>query len=82
MNETEERSFEKLLEYIGRELDFESDFYNNAYLDRRITARMRRTDTDSYRAYQRLLDGDDDDHEAHAQFQPPGTAPAQPRMGP
>ncbi|MEF8821560.1 MAG: CheR family methyltransferase, partial [Halovenus sp.] len=64
MNETEERSFEKLLEYIGRELDFESDFYNNAYLDRRITARMRRTDRDSYSSYKRLLESDDEEKDA------------------
>jgi len=64
MNETEERSFEKLLDYIGRELDFESEFYNNAYLDRRITARMRRTDTDSYGAYRRLLESADGEKDA------------------
>jgi chemotaxis protein methyltransferase CheR len=64
MNETEERSFENLLDYIGRELDFESDFYNNAYLDRRITARMRRTDRDSYSSYKRLLESDDDEKDS------------------
>jgi len=51
-----EQGFRTLLSYIQSELEFESGFYNDAYLDRRITARMRRTDTDSYRAYRRLLE--------------------------
>ena len=41
-----DRAFHDLLGYIERELDFESGFYNDAYLDRRITARMRRTGHD------------------------------------
>ena len=56
--------FENLLEYIERELDFESGFYNDAYLDRRITARMRRTETEEYRRYQRLLERDDEEKAA------------------
>jgi chemotaxis protein methyltransferase CheR len=59
-----ERGFEHLLEYVGSELSFETDFYNDAYMDRRITARMRRTDSDSYRAYRRLLERDPDEREA------------------
>lgn len=59
-----ERAFETLLDYIERELDFESGFYNDAYLDRRITARMRRTDTDEYRAYRRLLERDPEERDA------------------
>jgi chemotaxis protein methyltransferase CheR len=55
--------FDELLSYIERELDFESGFYNDAYLDRRINARMRRTDTDSYRPYQRLLEDDESERE-------------------
>ncbi len=56
-------AFDDLLSFIERELDFESGFYNNAYLDRRISARMRRTDTDDYRSYQRLLERDDGEQE-------------------
>ncbi|MFB6201599.1 MAG: protein-glutamate O-methyltransferase CheR [Halorhabdus sp.] len=59
-----QRGFESLLAYLESELDFESDFYNDAYMDRRITARMRRTDSDNYRSYERLLDGDPDEQEA------------------
>lgn len=59
-----DRQFDDLLDYIERELDFESGFYNDAYLDRRITARMRRTEHEEYRAYQRLLKSDDEEKEA------------------
>ncbi len=60
----ENRQFQRLLGFIEAEMDFESGFYNNAYLDRRITARMRRTDTDSYRQYKQLLQREDDEREA------------------
>ena len=63
MSRAENRQFQRLLEFIGSEMDFESGFYNDAYLDRRITARMRRTDTDSYREYQSLLNRDDGERE-------------------
>ncbi|WP_436934203.1 CheR family methyltransferase [Halovenus marina] len=63
MNRSEERSFTELLGFIESELDFESDFYNDAYLDRRITARMRRTDIDDYRTYKRLLERDESERE-------------------
>ncbi|MBX0295517.1 CheR family methyltransferase [Haloarcula nitratireducens] len=59
----DDRQFDRLLSFIGSEMDFESSFYNDAYLDRRITARMRRTDTDDYGAYKRLLEGDDGERE-------------------
>ena len=57
------KQFRRLLSYIEEELAFQSDFYNDAYLDRRITARMRRTDSDSYGAYRRLLERDAGEHE-------------------
>lgn len=63
MNRGDERTFNDLLEYIEREMDFESGFYNDAYLDRRITARMRRTDHDEYSEYQRLLEDDSEERE-------------------
>ncbi|PSP85909.1 chemotaxis protein CheR [Halobacteriales archaeon QS_1_68_17] len=58
------RAFDRLLSYVQSELDFETGFYNDAYLDRRITARMRRTGADSYRAYQRQLADDPDERAA------------------
>jgi len=60
----ENRQFQRLLGFIEAEMDFESGFYNNAYLDRRITARMRRTDTDSYQSYKQLLQREDGEREA------------------
>lgn len=63
MSHRDGRQFRQLLGFIESELSFQSDFYNDAYLDRRITARMRRTDSDSYGAYQRLLERDEAEHE-------------------
>jgi len=63
MSKGNDRQFQDLVSFIGSEMDFESDFYNDAYLDRRITARMRRTDTDSYREYRRLLERDEGERE-------------------
>jgi len=64
MSRADDRAFTTLLEYIEAEMDFESGFYNDSYLDRRITARMRRTDVDDYRAYRRLLERDADERDA------------------
>jgi chemotaxis protein methyltransferase CheR len=64
MTTAENADFHELLEYIGDNLAFESGFYNDAYLDRRITARMRRVDADTYREYQRLLETDDGERAA------------------
>jgi chemotaxis protein methyltransferase CheR len=64
MNQAEERAFQDLLDYIGQEMDFESGFYNEAYLDRRITARIRRVDVDTYRSYKRLLEHEEEEREA------------------
>ena len=64
MSPNEERAFHDLLSYIEEEMAFESGFYNDAYLDRRITARMRRTDHDDYTAYRWLLERDESEREA------------------
>ncbi|WP_336001650.1 CheR family methyltransferase [Halorientalis halophila] len=52
-------AFDELLQYVQREVGFETGFYNDAYLDRRITARMRRTGAETYPEYQRQLRDDD-----------------------
>ncbi|MEF8853842.1 MAG: protein-glutamate O-methyltransferase CheR [Haloarculaceae archaeon] len=57
-------AFYDLLGYIERELDFESGFYNDAHLDRRVSARMRRTGHDDYCSYRRHLEGNTDEQEA------------------
>jgi len=64
MNKGTKRGFDDLLTYIERELDFESGFYNEAYLDRRISARMRRTSHDQYRTYERYLRDDPEEQQA------------------
>jgi chemotaxis protein methyltransferase CheR len=57
-------AFDRLLEYIQTDVGFETGFYNDAYLDRRITARMRRTDADTYEEYQSQLTGSDEEQDA------------------
>ncbi|MFB6075393.1 MAG: protein-glutamate O-methyltransferase CheR [Haloarculaceae archaeon] len=64
MSKGSERQFDQLLSFIEQRMEFESGFYNDAYLDRRITARMRRTDVDTYREYKRLLEREDDERAA------------------
>ncbi len=56
--------FDALLEYMETELNFATSHYNDSYLDRRITARMRRTQTDDYASYLDLVKADDDEQEA------------------
>ncbi|SEO32890.1 chemotaxis protein methyltransferase CheR [Halorientalis persicus] len=56
-------AFDDLLGYIQREVGFETGFYNDAYLDRRITARMRRTGADSYGEYRDQLTTTDGEQE-------------------
>lgn len=64
MATTESRAFDRLLDYVEESLGFATSMYNDAYLDRRISARMRRNDADSYHAYQRLLESDDEEQQA------------------
>jgi chemotaxis protein methyltransferase CheR len=64
MSEQDTRGFRRLVEFIGEEMDFESGFYNDDYLDRRITARMRRVDLDDYSTYRRLLTRDEGERAA------------------
>jgi chemotaxis protein methyltransferase CheR len=54
----ESEAFQRLLSHLERELDFESSYYNESYLDRRISARMRRRDVDDYDAYLDLVRAD------------------------
>lgn len=52
---TARADFEGVLRQIDDSVPFEPGYYNESYLDRRITARMRRRDTDTHREYERLL---------------------------
>ncbi|WP_336022416.1 CheR family methyltransferase [Halobellus salinisoli] len=57
-------TFEELLEYIESSLSFATSSYNRSYLDRRVSARMRRRHVDEYDAYLVLLRDDEDEQEA------------------
>ncbi|MFB6131985.1 MAG: protein-glutamate O-methyltransferase CheR [Halanaeroarchaeum sp.] len=56
-------AFDDLLTYIETETTFASSYYDESYLDRRISARMRRTRSDSYGDYLELLREDPDERE-------------------
>jgi chemotaxis protein methyltransferase CheR len=57
-------SFDRLLAHLESDLGFESSHYNDAYLKRRIAARMRRVDTDEYETYTDILHTDPEEREA------------------
>ena len=59
-----EESFDDLLAYVESSLSFATSSYNRAYLDRRISARMRRRRVDDYDEYQSLLSEDEEEQEA------------------
>lgn len=52
------RAFDELLTFIEEEVGFSTSMYNDRYLDRRIAARMRRTDADTYSEYHAALRDD------------------------
>ncbi|WP_336037628.1 CheR family methyltransferase [Halobacterium yunchengense] len=54
-------SFEDLLAFVEAETDFASSYYDDAYLDRRVSARMRRRGADSYAEYLDVLREDDEE---------------------
>jgi chemotaxis protein methyltransferase CheR len=57
-------AFDQLLRYIDADLGFSTAAYNRDYLGRRVGARLRRTDTDDYATYHRLLQRDPDERAA------------------
>ncbi len=61
---TDDGAFARLLEYVEDELNFATSHYNDSYLDRRISSRMRRSGVDTYDEYLTLLQSDPDEHEA------------------
>lgn len=64
MSDDRDGAFTALLEYVEGELAFATSHYNDSYLDRRISSRMRRTQTDTYDEYFDLLRDDPDEQEA------------------
>ena len=61
---TGETSFQGVLRQIDDTVPFEPGYYNESYLDRRITARMRRRDTESHAEYERILREDAEERQA------------------
>ncbi|MFC4448363.1 CheR family methyltransferase [Halorussus aquaticus] len=60
----DDEAFDELLDYVESELGFATSYYDDAYLDRRVSSRMRRSDTDDYAEYHDLLSGDEREQEA------------------
>lgn len=54
----------RVVRFVEDEVDFEPGYYNDAYIARRIAARMRRRSVDSYAAYLRVLGRDDAERDA------------------
>lgn len=54
-------AFDDLIDYIESETSFASSYYEESYLDRRISARMRRTRSEDYGEYYQLLREDEDE---------------------
>ncbi|WP_408959144.1 CheR family methyltransferase [Natrinema sp. 74] len=57
-------TFSDLLAFVEDELSFATSHYNDSYLDRRVSSRMRRTQNESYESYLATLRSDSDEQEA------------------
>jgi chemotaxis protein methyltransferase CheR len=55
--------FADLLDFVERETGFATSYYDDSYLDRRVSARMRRRGVDTYGAYLDLLETERDERE-------------------
>lgn len=60
----DDEAFDRLLAYVEDELGFATSYYDDSYLDRRVSSRMRRSDTDEYAEYLDLLRDDESEQEA------------------
>ncbi|SEQ43014.1 CheR family methyltransferase [Natrinema salaciae] len=60
----DDETFDDLLAFVEDELAFATSHYNDSYLDRRVSSRMRRTQNDTYASYFELLRTDPDEQEA------------------
>lgn len=61
---TKTPTFGRLVSYLDDEMEFEAGMYNDAYLDRRISARMRRVGADTYDEYLSVLRTDQEERGA------------------
>jgi len=53
-----------VIDFVEDRVPFEPGYYNEAYLGRRIAARMQRRDADDHAAYRAILEEDDEEREA------------------
>ena len=56
--------FHRLVTYVEDEMGFATSYYDDAYLDRRVSSRMRRAGAEDYLEYLDLLREDDDERAA------------------
>ena len=61
---SDDDAFTTLLEYVETELSFATSHYNERYLDRRVSSRMRRTGLETYAEYFERLRADPDEQAA------------------
>jgi len=64
MRQFEDEGFGRVIRHIQDEVEFEPEYYNPDYLDRRITARMRRQEVEEYDDYLEVLQSDSREKEA------------------
>lgn len=60
----EDDDLHRVIDFVEDEVPFEPGYYNEAYLGRRIAARMQRRDADDHAEYRDLLERDDEEREA------------------
>ncbi|WP_319004358.1 protein-glutamate O-methyltransferase CheR [Natrinema amylolyticum] len=63
-DDRDDEVFADLLAFVEDELSFATSHYNDSYLDRRISSRMRRTRNETYETYFEQLRRDSDEQEA------------------
>ena len=56
-----DEAFDELLAFVEDELSFATSHYNDSYLDRRVSSRMRRTQCETYAEYLETLRADPDE---------------------
>ncbi len=59
----DEEAFDRVIRHIEDEVPFEPGYYNEAYLGRRISARMQRRDADDHTEYLDILRSDESERE-------------------
>ena len=57
-------AFDRLLDYVESELGFAASYYDDAYLGRRVSSRVRRADAEDYDDYLALLREDERERDA------------------